>query len=43
MASMNDNFSENEYKTDTEKTVLNIKKQNNKYIIEDGTTFVPSL
>ena len=43
MASMNDNFSEDEYKTDTEKTVLNIKKQNNKYIIEDGTTFVPSL
>lgn len=43
MASMNDSSHKDEYKTDTEKTVLNIKKQNNKYIIEDGTTFVPSL
>lgn len=43
MASMNDSFHEDEYQTDTEKIVLNIKKQDNKYLIEDGTTFVPSL
>lgn len=43
MASMNDSFHEDEYQTETKKIVLNMKKQDNKYLIEDGTVFVPSL
>lgn len=43
MASMNDSFHEDEYETKTNKTILKLKKQDNKYIIVDGTTFVPSL
>ena len=43
MASMNDSFHEDEYQTETKKIVLNMKKQDNKYLIEDGTAFVPSL
>ena len=31
------------YQTETKKIVLNMKKQDNKYLIEDGTVFVPSL
>ena len=41
MAGMNDSSHKDEYKVDNDKVILNLKKQNNKYIISGGTTFVP--